>query len=243
MKKTLLTTSVAAGFATLMASSASLTAAVLYNNTSTDLSKNFSLGNSGNTSIEAGDQVVLNTTHVTPTIQNFQFGAWAQGYTGNPTVQGQVRFYANNGAGGAPGSVLYNSGLFPIALQTIGGGAIGNASDITYYQINFTTADFGNNLVVPKNMTWSVQFSDLQGGELGVRLFSPPTVGQNWTDYWENSGSWTRMVGAGPLAGVNMDFNGYFDGLTVPEPAPMLAMGVLGAIGSFVAWRRSRKSA
>ena len=46
---------------------------------------------------------------------------------------------------------------------------------------------------VTSNMTWSVQFSGLGvTDQAGVDLFSPPVVGGEYPDYWQNdAGVWS----------------------------------------------------
>ena len=249
MKTNILLTSLVLGTGLLATATLTAPAAVVYDNYTTSVGVN--LNSQG---LQIGDEISLGgpVTGVPGAdhalLTRFQFNAWANDFTGNPTIQAQVRFYANDGAplglANRPGTQLWDSGLFPILLQTTAGGPVDGLT--TYYNIDFLASDLSSGLqgvVVPKDFTWSVQFSSLGAGSAGVPLYSPPTVGNNFTDYWVNTGSplfdWTLR--GGPPPGP-YDFQASFEGIAVPEPAPMLTMGCVIALGGFVAWRSRSKS-
>lgn len=225
----------------LASATATVQAAVIYFNQG--VPQNSSRFNPGTR--EAGDEITLggpvtggvDADHAIP--DSFNFNMWAQGYTGMPVIQGQVRFYANDGpligAAHQPGTLLWDSTIFPIQLQTSGGTPILNPTDITLYNIAFTTDLAG--VVLPKSFTWSAQFSDLQGGSAGLLFNTPPLVGNNFTDYWLKNGSWSLMGGGG----TTWDFDAAMTGVAVPEPAPMLTIACVLALGGFVAWRSRSK--
>ena len=250
MKTNVLLASLAVGAGFLAAGASIAQAAVVYHNYTTPSGALNPLG------LQIGDQVVMGGP-VTggaganmAALTRFQCEVYASRYTGSPTIQAQVRFYANDGTpqgtSPRPGSVLWNSGVFPIQLTASIGGP-------TYYNLNFLSSDPLSglqNVIVPQIFTWSIQFSGLGGGDAGVVLYSPPTVGGSSgipgsSDFWVNSGSplneWSLR---GPSAGdPNIyDFGALFEGTAVPEPAPMLTMACVIGLGGFVAWRSRSKA-
>lgn len=237
MKSILLPAALAASMA--MSASASV---VIYSNTNNPLGLNLSAGNIGGTSAELGDEVVMSLVPTAP-LESFQFNFWASGFTGNPQIQARVRFYDNDGvppigAANPPGTGFFDSGLFPVTIQTAGGGAV-VPGDVTYYNVLFTTDVAA--LTVPQDFTWSVQFFDLGSGEAGVPLYSPPTVGNNYTDYWYRDTTaifptWLLLGGAQ----TNWDFHAQF--VMVPEPASVVMMSVIAVVGGLVAWRQRAKA-
>jgi hypothetical protein len=254
MKTNRLLASLAVGAGCLAISGFTAQAAVVYSNYATPSGALNPLG------LEIGDQVVMGGP-VTggaganmAALTRFQCEVYASGYTGNPQIQAQVRFYANDGTpqgtSPRPGSTLWNSGVFPIQLQTTTGGAVDGLT--TYYNLNFLSSDPLSglqNIIVPQVFTWSIQFSGLGGGDAGVVLYSPPTVGASSgipgsTDYWVKTlipNQWS-LQGPGPGDPNMYDFGALFEGTAVPEPAPMLTMACVIGLGGFVAWRSRFKA-
>jgi hypothetical protein len=215
---------------------------VVYSNFANDQHVNFDPGTS-----EVGDEVTMATLvggQTGVTLSEFQFNLWAKGYTGNPTINAQVRFYRNDGPlyGGVPtpGALpFWDSTVFPITIQTMGGGAV-VSTDTTYYNILFDTDVAG--LLVPNDFTWTLALSGLGTGQAGVLLYSPPTVGGNYADYWLNTGgNWTLNTNNNPA--IIMDFAAAFAGTPVPEASPVLmSVCVLLGVGGFVVRRRLARS-
>ena len=90
---------------------------------------------------------------------------------------------------------------------------------------------------VVSNMTWTVQFRGMGAGDaVGVELYSPPVVGQDYPDYWQNDGSgdWELMTNSVP-----MDFAALMQA-TVPEPS-MLVLSIFGGLGLLIAVRGFRR--
>jgi hypothetical protein len=224
-----------------LASSAS---ALVYDNYNSPLGINLNAGNTAGVSSWVGDEVVMDVsalpgaTHVR--LSSFQFQAYATGFTDGQNITARVRFYANDGpllgATPTPGSVLWDSNPFPITIQANPPGPVA-PGDITYYNILFN-ADV-NNRWVPEQFTWAVQFSDLGAGSAGVPLFSPPSIGGNFTDYWLNSGGGWTLQGS---PGFSYDFAAQFDGVAVPEPGSVVTMSCIAVLGGFVAWRKRVKA-
>jgi hypothetical protein len=185
----------------------------VYDNTANDLALRFDLGG-----LEAGDEIILDRDAVQ--LSRFSFEFWGEGAGGGPfagNVQVRVRFYRNDGPLSdlgypAPGTVLYDSGGFPISATP--------RATLVYQGEDFT----GQALVplthpLPQSFTWSVQFTGLGPGDAaGVDLYSPPTVGLNYTDYWENdywlngTNGWVLKIN--PIGSI--DFAARFETLSAP---------------------------
>ena len=91
-----------------------------------------------------------------------------------------------------PGTSFYDSGLFSVGSPTPRSTFVFTAG-----------SDFAaGGLYVPSSdITWSVQFTGLgTGDDLGVDIYSPPTVGSDFPDWWENTGSgWTLNTNNLPM--------------------------------------------
>ena len=190
----------------------------VYDNSTTDLGTRFSVGNN-----LVGDEIILGGSE--RTLSQFSFQYYGLTLSGNE--QARVLFYQNDGtewlSSGAfrPSSILYDSGLFPIAPT------------------NRATLNFDltlDNVVVPDHFTWAVEFQGVEAGEnVGLDLYSPPTVGNNFDDFWFfEGGAWELRTNAT----TPMNFAARFD--AVPEPS-IWALCVAGGIcGFFLMKRRSR---
>ena len=210
-----------------LALSLSLPAAaeVLYDNTTNDQNQRFDPGTS-----EVGDQIILANTGFLTSFSFEYFGMANQttGFAGNP--EGRVQFYRMNGAPvsgyASPGTSFYDSGWFSIPSLT------------ERSTMNFTAGqDFPlTGLFLPTTeITWSIQFRGLGTGDsLGVDIYSPPTVGGNYDDYWINTGSgWALRQDAFPI-----DFAARFEA-NIPEPSSITLL-VVGGLGMFL-MRRNRR--
>jgi hypothetical protein len=205
---------------------------LIYDNTENPLSPR-ALFNPG--TIEVGDEIILAGTE--RYLQAFSFQFWGTNTaSANPgsysgTVQARVKFYQNDGLTyngyQMPSTVLYDSGLFAVPLAFTGN------------TFNFTAgADFptgglflaGPGGTLLTNMTWSVQFSGMGPTDaVGVESFSPPNVGGNYSDYWQNSAGWTLQTNTVP-----MNFAASFS--ATPEPSSF-ALGICGGLGLLVSRR------
>jgi len=207
----------------------SLQAAVIYANSTNDLVTRFNPGTT-----EVGDQIMLAGTERMLTSFSFEF--WGTN-TASPTsfagtIQARVRFYENNGApfNGylAPGTNFFDSGWFSVLSPTERSTFIFTAgSDFPSWGL-FIPAD---------EMTWSVEFSGMGGTDsVGVDLYSPPTVGQNYDDYWSYSGSsWTLQTNSV----ATMSFGAYMEAV-VPEPSTV-TLSIMGGLGMLLLTRRLRR--
>jgi hypothetical protein len=199
---------------------------VIYDNTGNDLTNRFHPG-----TLEVGDEITLAETARFLTNFSFEyFGTNASGggnFSGN--VQVRVRFYLNTGplfnSYATPTNAFFDSGLFSI-------------STTPRSIVNYGPSDFNGGLFMPvaSNFTWSVQFQGMGvSDDVGVDLFSPPIVGQNTPDYWENSGAgWSLRTNAIPI-----NFAARFEAM-VPEPT-IISLAILGGLtGLFFRFRRHR---
>ncbi|MFM1768571.1 MAG: hypothetical protein RJA22_1100 [Verrucomicrobiota bacterium] len=134
---------------------------------------------------EFGEEIILAGNATTYTVTNFLYEFYGYGpdfAAGNVTVR--LRFYANDGPSGVPNTLLFDSGSSPTLPST------GTAGSVINYS--------GLNVVVPKNFTWTVEFEGVttpNGAGLlqaGLDLYTVPTVGMSYDDYWEKDvgGSW-----------------------------------------------------
>ncbi len=167
----------------------------VYDDSVNDLTKRFDPG-----TIEVGDEIILAGT--ARYLSSFAFEYW--GTAAGAAFQGQVtarlRFYANDGPTVSgyptPGTVLYDSGNFRIAPTVR---SVLTFNDLTAAQLPLTGP-------VPNSFTWSVQFSGMEGADrAGLDVFSPPVVGNGYTDYWEaTTGGWDLK--RSDTEGENIDF-------------------------------------
>lgn len=207
----------------------------LFDNTSTDLQYRLTAGTA-----QIGDQIILSEAGVYMTAFSFEYFGTNTASAGTTTfggpVQARVRFYLNDGSPfngvPGPGTQLFDSGAFAISPTPDGRATL-----------NFTAgADFppGGLFLPSAELTWSVQFTgpfvsttDL----VGVDIYSPPTVGQDYPDYWrfDNSVGWVLETNTVPV-----DFAARITG--VPEPSS-LTLALVGGLGLFFATRRASRKA
>lgn len=189
---------------------------------------------------EFGDQIKLaGTGPMDRTIGQFKLEYYLNNVISyNETLT--VKIYANDGANGAPGSLLWTSGTFSITSPT-------GSGTQTLYQtavFNDLTAADGTPLKVPDWITWTVSFGGIEteaGEGAGLLLRNEPTVGSNYSDYWEKlpSGWHTEVLDGTPVVfGAQV-----VSAAEVPEPST-IQLGILGAVGllsSLAIRRRSSK--
>ena len=221
-----------------------LQSATIFDNSVSDLLTRFDPGTR-----EVGDQIVLASTE--RYLTHFDFEYWGHSTTGDGStfagaVQARVRFFENNGTPGyngylTPSDMFYQSAWFAITPTDGPGGALRAT-------MNFDQAvDFPDGgLLIPVNeMTWTVQFQGMGGGDtVGVDIYSPPVsgYGSDYPDYWENSGTefvpaWTLLTNTVP-----MDFAArMYANATIPEPSS-LTLSLLGGLGILAFARRLRRN-
>ena len=229
MKKSLIGSSWALLAAAAVLVGGRVGADIVYNNSTNDLFIRFNPGLA-----EVGDEIVL--AGDSRKITNFVFQYWATGLGGGETAQ--LRFYANNGTnapGGpsifVPQDLLFDSGTFSIANS-------GRATLV------FDATELNNGGIwVPDSFTWSVQFfgTDGAGEAAGVDLYSPPTIGGNYPDYWDNAGSFDWRLRTITVDSTNApaDFGAFIE--AVPEPTAAL-LGLFGGLAILgLRYRRARR--
>ncbi len=182
---------------------------------------------------EVGDEIILDGT--ARTVTTFVFEYWGVNLSG---ATAQLRFYANDGTNApagldifVPETLLFESDPFAI-------------SDTTGATLVFDETELGGGVVVPDSFTWSVQFfgtDDGVGESAGVNIYSPPTVGGNYLEYWDNAGSFDWQYRTITVDGTNVPAS--FGALVeaVPEPSACL-LGLLSglAILGWNQWSRRR---
>lgn len=257
MKTKNLLASFALGVGVVLSAMPSAQSAVLYSNYGNSQILNFFPG-AGLEGSEFGDEVMLDISGGAPAalLSRFQFNAVAKGYTGNPTINAQVRFYANDGpplgTTPRPGTQIWDSLVFPITLGIMPPGwvpgdplgPIPNVGTVTEYNFDFNSADIASLLqgvIVPKDFTWTVQFSNLGGGTAGLPIFGPPNIGNGYTDYWLKTNPTWSLFGGAPGDNTDYSFAGAFEGTPVPEPGS-IAMACVVCLGGLVAWRKRSKA-
>ncbi len=198
-----------------MACALPVSADTIYDNTAMDLNTRFNPGTN-----EVGDEILLAGTF--RNLTNFSFEYWGTNTAGGPSfassVTAEIRFYQNNGIPfngyATPGTMFYDSGPFSI-----------NPTPRSTLVFSVAGGDFpfgGLAMPVTSNMTWSVQFFGLGAtDQAGVDLFSPPDVGDEHPDYWQNdAGVWSLRTNV-----VAMDFAARMDA-TVPEPSALSLLAI-----------------
>jgi hypothetical protein len=208
-----------------------LSAATIYDNSTTDLSTRFDPGTS-----QVGNEILLAGTD--RYLTGFSFEYWELNTSGSQ-VQADVQFYLNNGT-------LFNGYAMPGSTSFFDSGWF-NVSATDRSTENLSVADFPSDLPLflplangESNMTWTVQFRGMQTGldSAGVDLYGPPTVGSAYGDYWQKTGlnTWALMNNSA-FPSLASDFAAV---MTVPEPSSM-ALSVLGGMGLLIMVRRFRR--
>ena len=217
---------------------------IVYDNTSTDTGYNLSVTNGQ----MVGDQIILNSS--TPvTLTSFSFEFYSPNATFTGSVMGEVWLYANDGAGtllsggyATPSTVLLDSTPFSLSTaQQYTSASPGGPFDVATLNFDLLPNGYPTGLVVPTNFTMVVSFTGLTGSDsVGVELFNPVTVGQNYPDYWylnngEPSSNWSLLTNS--VTPVN--FGAQFVG-TVPEPSMVsfALAGMAGLVGMGLGRRR-----
>jgi hypothetical protein len=166
--------------------SAQALATDVYRNTTTRLTTMNPLCPAGAAAsiVERGDAVTLAGTEreVTGIAVMMRIGD-----SGVATWDMRVRFYANDGPAGSPGTPLWDSGSQFCVIDS--------GIDLPYFF-------YVPGVRVPDTFTWTAEISNRAGGNqsaLGLPHYSPPTIGSALSGYWERMAG----VGAWSLAGLN----------------------------------------
>jgi len=238
--KRLFLKAMAAGAGIILASSAGVRGAVLYQDTLHNTGQIMDLLNGQ----QIGDQIWLGTGTTPMYLTNFSFQYYSPFVSYSGTVQADVRLYANTGAQtngyNTPALVpFFDSGLFNLTDPWQVSGT--NSATVVFLQADLTNGNAINlptAFVLPTNFTFSVTITGLLGADaVGLPIFNPPQVGFNAGDYWYDvSGSWellTNSIG-------NIAFGAQFLGTPTPEPS-VICLGAMGVVALTVVARRRRQ--
>jgi hypothetical protein len=234
--KRLFLTAMAVVAVIILAGSAAVRGATLYQNTAFTTGQVMNLPNNA----QVGEQIWLGTS-APMYLTNFSFEYYSPFSTYSGPVQADVRLYMNNGAPtngyNTPGTLFYDSGNFnlqnPWSQGTNTATMVFQLSDL----LSGNALNLNQSLVLPSNFTFSMTVSGLQGADaVGLPIFDPPQVGTNAGDYWYDvSGNWELLTNSiGQIA-----FGAQFQG-TIPEPS-VLGLGALGAAALAVMARRRQR--
>ncbi len=164
---------------------------------------------------EFGNEIVM-AADPNPVTQ-FQMDYYLQpGASGNETVT--IRFYANTGSLGSPGTLIFSSGPLPIHT---------GYETMTLDKLN---------LNLPTDFTWTATFGGISGGEqAGLLIYNPvAAVGRIYNDIWVNTGGkWGLTV----LPGTPSTFGAVVTKGTVAPTPPTITSGpsnIVVAVGSNV---------
>jgi hypothetical protein len=207
----------------------SVRAVTIFDNSAHDLVTRLNPGTN-----EVGDEILLGSPE--RYLTNFSFEFWGTNSTGSTAFAGsvaaRVRFYQNNGPpfNGylTPGSIFYDSGWFAIAATPRSTENFILGSDFAWT---------GLFLPVTTNMTWSVQFQGMGATDaVGVDIYSPPVVGQDYPDYWQNNGgNWVLLTNN---SGVHIDFAAKMEASALPtvNPNPPYLTNVVSGSNLLLTW-------
>lgn len=122
---------------------------------------------------EHGNEITL--SGAAPVAKRFDFVLRISG-TGVATVDFRVRFYANDGPGGVPGTLLWASDVRHVTLDS--GSCLG---------YNVTAPD----VALPQKFTFTLQATNRQGfntARLGPCEYTPPAIGSATPGVWKRTG-------------------------------------------------------
>jgi hypothetical protein len=195
--------------------SSEVKAAVIYDNTTTPIDGlTFSALQQGD-EIEAAGEARI--------VTELLIGVSQQGVAG--TADLQARLYANDGPGGEPGSLLWESPLMNDVALT------GNVELISF-PVPW--------VAVPNIFTWTIQTSDATPVAVGLPFFNPPTVGSSPDYSWFGSpGSWGRLFPSSP--DLPQNYMARVIAVSTPEPTSVLGLLSIGALGIGSVFLRRRK--
>jgi hypothetical protein len=184
---------------------------LIYDNTTTAFT-----GNWASTALQIGNEITAGGT--ARSVAQLEIGLWSQREPATLSTL-QAFLYANDGAGGAPGTLLWQSAV----KQNI---ALTGSPDL----IAFTVP----NVTVPDTFTWTVQVGAATPVAALLPVFGPPTVGSFVDDWFGGPGSWGHGGAPYPLI--------YEARITaaVPEFSTATLAGVLGVMGLVGAWVRRK---
>lgn len=178
-------------------------AAVVYDNSRNSENSFFGSAN------EFGDEITLAGPERLLTTFRFDYFV---GPSANGNETAILRLYNNDGPGGSPQTVLFDSG--PISISR-------GYNTITADQLDITVSD---------TLTWTVLFGGVDPFEaVGLLLYDPPVIGRSFDDYWEksNDGTWTTKRFVDDPERTVGNFGAVVS--AVPEPGT-IQLGLIGGL-------------
>ena len=157
--------------------------------------------------LQLGDEITIGGTDRVVTEFVVQYGT-AAGATGNETLR--VRFLANDGPSGEPGSLLYDSGALALAPSP-----------------SLTTFTLGGlSVLVPDTITFTFEVAgvgDVFNDAVLLGLAGPPSIGSDDPDMHWNSPdgvTWAQLTEPASILTFNTQIT------AIPEPATSLLVGM-----------------
>jgi len=192
---------------------------------------------------QVGSEILLGTAPNTEYLTNFSFNFYSSGTYADVTLE--VLLQLNNGPTvdgyGSPGTVIYDSGAFQISSQGGDGGLDFSYNDLTVGD----TVPLNPFTTIANDFTLSFVVTGLTGGDtFALDLYDPPASGENYGDYWLNTGTvgspnWELLTNSvsGPIGVASV-----FQGSPTPAPEPAaLTLSILSGAGLLLAIRRRRQ--
>lgn len=190
---------------------------LIYDNSDSSFTGAFSV-----TSLWLGDEVRLPPGE-SRIINLLEVGVNSQGIPATTDIQ--ARLYSNDGIGGAPGTLLWESDL-QVDVSLSGG------NDLIGFDVP--------NITVPDIFTWVVQTSDSSPVEAGLPIFGSPSIGMSPDFGWFGSGTpgslWAMLDATSNPQGVPVQFLARVHAVAVPAPLPLF-----GVSAAFACSRRLRR--
>lgn len=173
------------------------------------------------TQLLIGDEVIAAGTG--RTVIKLEVGAYAQHHA--ITSDFEAWLYANDGRGGAPGTMLWQS-------ERLDNYQLTGEYDLVEFQVP--------DIVVPDRFTWFIRTSD-HGVGVGPIVYTSPAIGSSPEYCWFGSlNNWGHL---GPYYGTPMDLMARITVQSIPEPGTAtLASLVLIMLGVVRRLSRSRHS-
>ena len=218
--------------AAALVSFGSARADIIYDNFAQYNGNAFSMANG----VEIGNEITI-PTGTSWSLTNFTIEYYSPSLTLASDVAIDVRFYQNDGTPengfDTPGTLFFDSGWFnngPSGLPANGYRTITYTSSDFYggSAVNMNSSFlFPNNLSPENQFTFTVTFTNLNGGNIIDMPLATNTLGISYGDYWlNNNGNWTLMSTNAADANLTVDFAGQ----PVPEPATLAFAAIGGAL-------------
>jgi hypothetical protein len=193
----------------------------LYNDSSVDTGNSLNLVNGQ----MIGNEINLASGITSANVTSFTYEIFSpdNAFAG-PNVQMEAFLYANDGTPvngfSTPSKVLYDSGSFHLStpLQDPSGMEVATLT----FDLSAKPIPVGNDLTLAVVVTGLASTDSV-----GMELFDPAAVGQNFGDFWANSGSGWELLA---IPGERTDFGAVIEG-TVPDTvstAMLLGAGLSG---------------